>query len=84
LTLDRLILFLMKSCLLKVVTFIDPSAPCSARTEINIYGPDINERVDIALLKDLEPTFPSAIKFPMSIEKPTGETGFDFLRIKVF
>jgi hypothetical protein len=30
LTLDRLILFLMQICLLRVVTFIDLSAPCSA------------------------------------------------------
>jgi hypothetical protein len=29
-TLDRLILFLMKICLLRIVTFIDLSAPCSA------------------------------------------------------
>ena len=62
LTLDRLILFFMQICLLKVVTFIDLSAPCSQltawkfqRTEQNIFGPDITETIVSAPLN--KPTF---------------------------
>ena len=62
LTLDRLILFFMQICLLKVVTFIDLSAPCSQltawkfqRTEQNILGPDITETIVTAPLN--KPTF---------------------------
>ena len=55
----------MQICLLKVVTFIDLSAPCSQltawkfqRTEQNILGPDITETIVTAPLN--KPTFDQA------------------------